>query len=294
MEMKNNILITGASGFIGKNLKEYFEQWHNVFAPEHKELDLLKYDDLERFVYKNHITHIIHAAIHVPMFNGSEKEYYNDMKMFLNIEKISKVVSKVVYFGSGAEYDKRNDIRMVEENDIGKSIPVSEYGQAKYTMNLIARSSRNIYNLRLFGIFGKYELVNIKFLSNLCCKAVFGLPLTIRKDCYFDFLYINDLGPIVEWIFNHAPQYHDYNICSGKEFLLSELAEKVKEISGKNLTITLLSPEKNVDYTASNQRLLNELGDTYITEIDQALRELYCFYETHKESLDFQCIKNSK
>lgn len=289
------LLITGGSGFIGRNLKEYFEKKYPVFTPGHKELDLLEYDALEQFVIKNQISHIIHAAIHVSMFNGTENEFYNDMRMFLNIEKLSSMVSKVIYFGSGAEYDKRRDIRMIKEAAFGDCIPITQYGLAKYNMNLLAQSSDNIYNLRLFGVFGKYELVNIKFLSNLCCKAVFDLPLTIRKDCYFDFLYIDDLCRIVEWALDNDLTYHDYNTCSGKEYLLSELAEMVRRISGKELPITMLSNEKNKDYSASNKRLAAELGRSgYITEMERALEELYHFYEDHKELIDYPSLKNSR
>lgn len=290
----NNILITGSSGFIGRNLKEFFEKKYHVFAPGHAELDLLKYDELEKFVIRNQISQIIHAAIHVPMFNGTENEFYNDMKMFLNIQKISKMVSKVIYFGSGAEYDKRRNIRLISEESFGECIPVSEYGLAKYNMNLLAQGSDNIYNLRLFGVYGKYELVNIKFLSNLCCKAIYDLPLTIRKDCYFDFLYIDDLCKVVEWMLNNRPLYHDYNTCSGRDYLLSELALKVKKVSGKKLPIIMLSDEKNNDYSASNNRLITELGNGYITEIDKALERLYRYYSNNKELIDYQSLKNSR
>ena len=131
-------------------------------------------------------------------------------------------------------------------------------------------------------------------MSNLCCKAIFNLPLTIRQECYFDFIYINDLGPIVKWILENNPKYHDYNVCSGKEYLLSQYANKIKQISGKDLKIKILHPEKNLDYTASNQRLISELGDGYITEIDFALRDLYAYYESHLELIDYQALKESR
>ena len=85
MEQKN-LLITGGSGFIGKNLTEYFKDKFNVYTPNHTSLDLCDYNALEKFVFKNNINYIIHSAIHVPMFNGKENEFYNDIRMFLNIE----------------------------------------------------------------------------------------------------------------------------------------------------------------------------------------------------------------
>ncbi|MEG2698867.1 MAG: NAD(P)-dependent oxidoreductase, partial [Ruthenibacterium sp.] len=227
-----NILITGGTGFVGRNLSEAFHDRYRVFAPRHAELELLDAAALSAFVRNNKIDVIVHAAIHVPRFNGGEKEFFNDMQMFANLEKISHSVEKLIYFGSGAEFDKRFDIEMVREEQLGRTIPVTEYGLAKYTMNLLARRSENIYNLRLFGIFGKYELWEIKLLSNLCCKAVFDLPLTVRRNCKFDFLSVEDLPAIVAWFIENEPQHHDYNVCMGKEYWLTDLADQVRDSSG--------------------------------------------------------------
>lgn len=280
-----NILITGARGFVGRNLKEALSEQYRVFAPLHSELELLDYDALARYVEKNKIESVVHAAIHVPMFNGVEKEFFNDMQMFLNLEKLSAGLDKLLYFGSGAEFDKRFDITMVREEDWGRSIPVTEYGLAKYTMNRIARDSRNIYNLRLFGIFGKYELWQIKFLSNLCCKALFDLPLTVRKACRFDFLYIDDLVPVVSWFLENEPQFHDYNVCMGVPYELTDLANMIVKISGKQLPVHVLSEGRNPEYTACGQRLWNETG-LCPTHMESALRHLYIWYDKNQAQID--------
>ena len=289
-----NILITGGSGFIGRNLSEGLEESYNIYSPKHSELDLLEYDSLSAYLNNNNIDIVIHAAVHVPAFNGAANEYLNDMKMFMNIEKLSSSLEKVLYFGSGAEYDKRFDITNVTEDEIGKSIPVSEYGLAKYTMNKIARSSENIYNLRLFGVFGKYELWNVKFLSNICCKAIFDLPITIRKDCNFNYLYIDDLVKIVKLFLKGSPEFHDYNICHDNNYLLSELADMVVKISGKKIGISFLSSEKNLDYTADNSRLKNSFPEIKIEPIKKNLIDLYKYYSDNKELIDIETLKNTR
>lgn len=291
-----NILITGGGprSFIGRNLGESLCQIYNIFIPSHTELELFDYTALEKYVNRNNIDIIIHTAIHVPMFNGIEKEYFNDMLMFLNIEKISRFVEKVLYFGSGAEYDKSKNIKMAKEDEIGINIPVNEYGLAKYTMNLIARKSANIYNLRLFGVFGKYELWEMKFISNLCCKSIFGLPLTIRKDCFFDYLYIDDLISIVKWFLENNPKYHDYNICYGRPYLLSELAAMVKNISKTDQEIVLLNNHMNLDYTGDNTRLCTELNDFSFMPIKKAIEDLLSYYIHNKQQIDFDLLKKSK
>jgi len=298
MSLPLKILITGAAGhgFVGRNLREALirTERYEVFAPPRTELDLLDIDALKGYVHGACVDIIVHAAVHVPMFHGADKEYYNDMKMFWNVHAVSKDVEKIIYFGSGAEYDKRFDIRGVREEQIGESIPVSEYGLAKYTINHVARSSDNIYNLRLFGIFGKYELWRIKFISNLCCKAVFDLPLTVRQDCLFDFLYVDDLPDIVSWFLENRPRYHDYNVCCGKGYSLIELAETVRKISGKNLDIRLLDETRNLDYTASNDRLKAQISGLKITPMCDAIKDLYKYYEENRNLIDFDELKASR
>lgn len=289
------VLITGGSGFIGRNLCEQLSEEYELFAPSHSELDILNFRALAAYAEKNRIETVIHAAVHVPSVNGTEHEFFNDMKMFANIEKLSHLTEKVIYFGSGAEYDKQRSIRMITEDRIGECIPNTEYGLAKYTMNTIARESDNIYNLRLFGVFGKYELWQIKFLSNLCCKAVYNLPLSIRSNCYFDFLYIDELIQLTKWFVNGKPKYHDYNAVSGKEYLLSELAEKVKMVSKKELPIMLLSKERNLDYSADNSRLRREIGEAWKPEvIDRSLEKLYEYYLREKDLIDFDILSKSR
>ena len=287
------VLITGASrrGFIGRNLKEALGGQYELFTPTHAELELLDTDQVARYVEKNRIEAIVHGAVHVPEFNGLENEYYNDMLMFWNLHRLSGSVEKILYFGSGAEYDKRGHIRMAKETDIPSVLPVSQYGLAKYTMNHIARTSGNIYNLRLFGIFGKYELWQIKFISNLCCKAVFNLPLSVRAECMFDFLYIEDLPAIISWFLENKPAYHDYNVCHGVPYPLTKLAEMVREISGKPLAIHLKSPRRNLDYTGDNARLRGEIKDLRITPMRDAVAELYRYYQEHKELIDPDQLK---
>lgn len=289
------VLITGGSGFVGQNLSEAFKDDYEIYTPRHSELNVLDYDALEKYVTGHGIEVVIHGAIHVPLFNGqAEKELFLDVQMLTNIEKISRLVEKVIYFGSGAEFDKRFPISQVTEDSFGRTIPDSQYGLGKYVANLVARGSKNIYNLRLFGIFGKKELWELKFLSNACCKAVFDLPITIRRDCKFDFFYIEDLPKIVRWFIENKPRFHDYNICTGEPYWLSEYAEMIVEISGKEIPIQLLSQELNNDYSASNDRLLREIPDLVLTPIRTSLRELYEYYSAHKEDIDYQKLAASR
>lgn len=290
------ILLTGAGphGFIGRNLAPALRERYEVLTPSRRELDLCDYDRLARYLEEHRVDTVVHGALQNVLRTGAENVMLHDMQMFYNIDKLSGQLDKVLYFGSGAEFDKRFPMEMIREEEIGRSVPAGYYGLEKYVMNLHARSSRNICNLRLFGIFGKYEHWQSKFISNLCCKAMYGLPLSIRQDCMFDYLYVEDLAPIVIWFLEHEPRFHDYNVCTGKPVSLREIADVVLEVSGKTLPVIIAKEGWNLSYTADNSRLAAESGELRLHDFKSAVTKLYAYYEAHRTEIPYDELKETR
>lgn len=290
------ILLTGAGphGFVGRNLAPALRERYEVFTPSSRELDLCDYDLLAGYVEKHRVDTVIHGALQNVLRTGAEDVMLHDMQMFYNIDKLSGQLDKVLYFGSGAEFDRRLPLEMIREEELGRSIPAEYYGLEKYVMNLHARGSRNIYNLRLFGIFGKYEHWQSKFISNLCCKAVYGLPLNIRQNCMFDYLYVEDLAPIVIWFLEHEPRFHDYNVCTGRPVSLREIADVVLEVSGKTLPVIVAKEGWNLAYTADNSRLTNETGTLQLHDLKSAAEELYSYYKAHRAEIPYDELRETR
>lgn len=290
------ILLTGAGphGFVGRNLAPALRERYEVFAPSSRELDLCDYDALARYVDERRIGTVIHGAVQNVTRVGYEDAMLHDMGMFFNIEKLSGQLDKVLYFGSGAEFDKRFPMERIREEELGRSVPVDYYGLEKYAMALHARASRSIYNLRLFGIFGRYEEWQSKFISNLCCKAAYDLPLTVRQNCMFDFLYIGDLAPIVVWFLEHTPRYHDYNVCTGQPVDLVSIAKTVLEVSEKELPIVVAKEGWNLAYTADNGRLAEEMGGVRLRSMRDAVAELYEYYRAHRAEIPYDELRETR
>ena len=59
---QKKILITGGSGFIGKNLSEFLSQEYQVVSPASKVLNLCNQLQVEEYLKKNKIDIVIHAA----------------------------------------------------------------------------------------------------------------------------------------------------------------------------------------------------------------------------------------
>ncbi len=286
------ILLLGSSGFIGLNLKEYlinFKEEYQLFTPSSRDLDLTKESMVYDYLKEYKFDVVIHAAVCNPRRLAEGTIYHeldSDLRMFFNLERYHELFGKMLYFGSGAEYDKSENISSVNETVLGNGVPKNEYGLAKYIIGKQIEQSRNIYNLRIFGLYGKYENWRTTFISGACCKAIKNLPITIRQNVYFDYLYIDDFCNLVKWFIDNKPNYHTYNMCSGKKIDLLSIAEKVKSISGKDIPIYVCKEGFAKEYTADNQRLLLETSNTIFIDIDLGIQLLYKYYESISKDIN--------
>lgn len=290
------VLITGASGFVGKNVKEYLlKKGYNVSFPGSKELDCLDGKSVKEHLEKNNYDVILHFAVYgdgIDKTKDGTKILEYNLRMFWNFANCQHLYGKMIYTGSGAEYDKRYPITYVTEEELEKhTLPVDSYGLMKYTVNSVIENSKNIYNLRLFGIFGKYEYWKTKYISNLCCKSIKNLPLSMRKNCFFDYLWIEDFCVLLEkFILLDKPKYHVYNAVSGKRIDLYTIAETVKKISGKENEIIICQQGYANEYTASNRRIMEEIPDMVFTDMEKAIEKLYRWYEENQEKIDIYSL----
>lgn len=296
VNMRKKLLIVGAGGFIGRNLKEFLEKEKDLYeidAPTSNEFDISDEQAVKEQLQKQYYDVIVHAAVYNPRvgFNKDlSKELDKNLRMFFNFERYQSFYGKMLYFGSGAEFDKRGKISMINEDGSGNGIPETDYGLYKYIINQSIEHCENIYNLRIFGLFGKYENWRRTFISGACCKALKNLPITIRQNTYFDYLYIDDFCKIVKWFIDHDVKHRAYNVTSGKRIDLLTIADIVKEVSEKELPLYVCKEGLANEYSASNQRLLNEMGNFTFTPIEDAIRDLYIWYHNHEEDIDIYSL----
>ncbi len=294
--MKPKILLTGGSGFVGKNVKEYLEQKeYDVFAPTSRQLNCLDEIAVKEYLLQDYYDVILHFAVYgdgIDHTKDGTKVLENNLRIFANFAKCSDLYGKMIYTGSGAEYDKRYPIQLVKEEDLAEhTIPVDQYGLMKYIVNQMIEKSDNIYNLRLFGIFGKYEYWKTKYISNLCCKSLKGLPLSMRKNCYFDYLWIDDFCRLLEKFMQlEKPQYHVYNAVRGERIDLYSLAEIVNEIADARQKIIVCQDGYANEYTASNERICGEIQGLEFTDIKKSVRSLYEWYQLHLDEIDMYSL----
>lgn len=269
------ILFTGGTGFLGRNLVPLLRKKYDVYAPTRAELNLK--DDLQLIDYirDNQFDVIIHAAIPNIAFNEDDRKeslLENSMHTFAILEKLQPYYGKMIYFGSGAEFDKSRDISMVTESDFGNAIPKNEYGLAKYLMNLIAEKSDKIYNLRIFGCYGPTD-ASFKFMTSVIRNCIENETISLHQDCYFDFMYVTDIYYVLEYFIENRPKYHSYNMCTGVRLKLSEVCQMIQKEMSTNLEVAFEREGMNNEYSANNKRLLDEMIGFNFTSIQDGIKQ---------------------
>lgn len=291
------IFITGGTGFIGRNLKEQLSNRYSISAPTHEELELLDEGAVFQFLKEKKFDVVIHTANWNATRNSKKepsKVLSNNLRMFFNIVRYREYFGKMILFGSGEEYDRKYWIPKMQEEYFDTYVPGDDSGFSKYIMSKYTQGEDNILELRLFGVFGKYEDWEIRFISNACCKTIWNLPITIKQNVFFDYLYIDDLVKITEWFLRHEAHEKVYNVCTGRTYDLLTLARKILEIANKDLEIKIFNPGLGREYSGDNSRLIKEIGRFPFKDIDSCISELYSWYFSHKNLIEPQLLITDK
>lgn len=295
--MNKTLLITGAGprGVTGKLIKEYFEAKYNLLTPGSSELDLTDDYAVSHFFTNHKIDYVIHCATFRPtsVHNGHfvDEELESNLRMFYALASQSAKFEKMIYFGSGAEFDKSNPIIEASETEFGRSIPKNKYGLGKYIMNTYTSNSDNIINFRLFGTINKYERPDKNVISNICIKAIKGKPLNLKKNCRFSFVDIEDVLPLLEYALCHNMKHKDYNITNGNPCFLSDIGDIISSFMNENKAIVFEKEGLNNEYTGSNIRLQSE-HPIHFTPLHKSIKKVYDYYTSISDDINVDNIDN--
>lgn len=286
------IFLTGGAGFIGRNIIEQLGRVHEIIAPTRDELDLTNSEAVYAFLKKHPVDVVIHAA----NIGGTRKQQHvfgithTNLKMFFNIIRAKPFFKRIITLGSGAEYGKQYPIVNIREDDFGAHVPDDEYGLYKYVCAEYASKVNYITHVRLFGVFGKYEDIQLRFISNAICKALMGMPITIRQNIVFDYIFVDDLVRILDAFARHKPKEIFFNTGRGEAVDLRTIAKKVLRETGAKVPVLVQTPGRAKEYTCSTARLKKTLKEFTYTPLDIAIAKLAAYYKSILPTIDRELL----
>lgn len=257
---------------------------YEVLVPERQVLDLLDEDAVFRFMKREQPDAVVHCATKPGHRNAADPTglVYANTRMFFNLVRCEGLIGRLVVLTSGAVYDERYYHPKMPEDYFDAHVPVDETGYSKSVVaRYLARMERAV-ELRPFGVFGKYEDWEIRFISNAICKTLFDLPITLRQDRLFDYVFVNDLVRVIRHFLNHDAREKAYNVTPDRAVALSDIARMVLEVSGKDLPVLIAQAGLGPEYSGDNSRLKAEIPSFPFTALQEAVCSLYGWYAEHR------------
>ena len=251
------ILITGGSGYVARNLTRLFQSTnHTVTSPSKSELNLLECDDIKYFINETSPDVVIHTAI-----RGGErinKDGYDiaweNIYMYDNLMSYVSDTTKVIVFGSGAEFDRRSDIDCEKEEHVTLRNPIDLYGKSKNTISRkILNSNRDIYLLRLFAGFN-YDEEPYRFVKQCITNIKTDNPIEIHQNRLMDFFYMDDIFKVINHILCHDSCKH-MNLVYQKKHSLSDIVNMILRITNQPNYPTVINGENGLSYTGDGSKL---------------------------------------
>jgi GDP-L-fucose synthase len=240
-----SVLVLGGSGLLGSeiNIK-------GCLKPSSKDLNILDYCSLRRFIQTNNITKIIHCAGLVGGIQANQTRLYDffqqNLQMNINVLEACKEFSLngSVFVLSTCVMPQSAILPYTEESiHLGEPHP-SNYGYAyaKRMLEVGSRSLRDQYGIKtsciipcnLYGKNDNYNLQNGHVIPSLIHKmylaknnkedmVVWGTGMPIRE-----FLYASDLAKIIE---KHTDNDSQMVVISPEQsYSIREVVQKIADI----------------------------------------------------------------
>ncbi|MBY0380181.1 MAG: NAD(P)-dependent oxidoreductase [Burkholderiales bacterium] len=307
------LLITGGTGFIGKNILDYIIEnkinltkltlvTRNVskFKQNYVNFNLLNnVDFIETDVcdlkYNGEsYDYIIHAATNVV-------EQTEGIKLSTDIVKgttkvlefaVSANIAAFINFSSGAVYGKFSHLENISElqnPEFNINDTKSTYGMSKlYGEHLVYlyadKYQFKAISLRCFAFAGKYLNYNHYAIGDFISRVINNQNIVVNagKNIYRSYLAIEEL---IEWMFSlvnyvitNNKTYDIYNIGSDKAISLPDLAYKVKDVLQSDIKISCPNYENDtIMYYVPSIDKISNVGRKVKTNLD----DLIIFLASH-------------
>ncbi len=249
MKLNNKILITGGSGLVGSSIINFLKKkkYKNLLFPSSKELNLLDYKAVYRYIKKNKPNYVFAAAAKVGGIEANIK-YSNDflventtMQNNLIMSCHYNDVNNFMFFGSSCIYPKLSKQPIKEEyllsgelEETNELYALAKISGLKLCQNIRRQFNRNYVCVMPTNLYGRKDSYGknkshvipaiIKKVFEAKIKKESSIELFGTGKALREFLHTEDLARACELIFKKNKNYSLINIGSGREISIKNLA----------------------------------------------------------------------
>ena len=315
--MKRKIIICGASGFIGRNIAEFFAKrddfevhgtyfkskpWNNPHVKMIR-ADLTHQDDVNRVVAGMDI--VIQAAATT---SGAKeilsKPYYHVtdnavMNSYIFRSAYEHKVSQVLFFSCTVMYQPSDTPLKEIDFDANKELYPSYFGVGwtkVYIEKMCEFYSRigptrytAIRHSNIYGPYDKFDLERSHVFGATMTKVLTvpdGGKITVwgSGEEERDLLYVSDLVNFVERaIDKQESKFEIYNVGYGSSISIKELVQKIIVASGKSISIEhdLSKPTIKTKLCLDTAKAKKALGWSAQVSLEEGIRKTISWYKAN-------------
>lgn len=299
------VLITGASGFVGKYLiDEFLKDGYEVVACDltkredsqegvvFEEMNVLDFEQVKSVIDRHNPNYLINLAA-ISSVGASWKIPQTTIEVnvvgtlnILEALKENHKDCKVLLIGSSEEYEI-SDKPLSETNMVNANNPygISKVAQENFAKMYIERYGMKIVCTRSFNHTGAGQRDNF-VIPSFCKQAAeiekSGQDGTIyvgNLEIYRDFSDVKDIVYVYKKLLENENEELIYNVGSGIAYKLSDLLDYIVSLSSQKIEIKV-DPEKyrpvdNPYICCDNSKIKEHFKGT---DLKQTIKEMYEYY----------------
>lgn len=311
MNKNSKIYIAGHRGMVGSAVWRALvnKGYTNLIGKTSKELDLKNQEAVFSFLEKEKPDAIIDAAARVGGILANNDYPYQFIMENMQIQNslidgaLKNGIEKFIFLGSSCIYPKFAAQPLKEEYLLTDALePTNEwYAIAKITGVKACQAIRKQFGkdyvslmpTNLYGYYDNFDLKTSHVLPAMIRKfheakqndnadvTLWGSGTPMRE-----FLFVDDMAEAVLYALeNELPEYL-YNVGSGKDITIKELAETIQNVVGHQGQIVWDTgkpdgtPRKLMDVSK-----MGNIGWRYTTELEDGIEKTYNWFLEHKEEI---------
>jgi UDP-glucuronate 4-epimerase len=317
-----NILVTGAAGFIGSHICDFFagsnhcvigiDNFDDFYSAGIKRLnieqlqrntmfrflqvDIRDRDALDSIFDSCEFDSVIHLAAKtgVRLSLDSIAEYY-DVNVNGTVSLLESMrrhkVKKLLFASSSAIYGNNHKLPFAESDHV--DFPISPYASTKRSCELLCHVYTHLYQfnitcLRFFTVFGPRQRPDLA-IHKFTKLIDEGKPIPFFGDGFTsrDYTYIDDIIGGVSCALSHLKGYHIYNLGGARVVNLKKIVEIIENALGKKALLNHLPLQQgDVNITwADISRARSELGYNPSYDIVSGVNRFVEWYNENRDVL---------